>query len=66
MNITQITDTVYRNNEVEIKLDYKTQEVVVVENKKEIFRRLRNEQNISLAFSIYMGAKYKEKEYENE
>lgn len=62
MNITQITETVYRNNDVEIRLDYKTKEVVVTENSKEIFRRPRNEQNISLAFSIYMGAKYKEKE----
>ncbi len=62
MNMTQITETAYRNNEVEIKLDYKTKEVVVIENSKEIFRRPRNEQNICLAFSIYMGAKYKEKE----
>ncbi len=62
MNITQVTETYYRNNDVEIKFDYKTKEVVVIENSKEIFRRPRNEQNISLAFSIYMGAKYKEKE----
>ena len=53
-------DGCLENDTVDIKLDYNTKEVVVVENSKEIFRRPRTEENISLAHQIYMGAKYKE------
>ena len=56
----QITATAYEDETVEIKRDYKKQEVVVLQQGKEIFRRPATTQNISLAFSIYMGAKYKE------
>lgn len=48
------------NETVDIKLDYNTQEVIVIVNGKEIFRRPRTEENIGLAHQIYMGAKYKE------
>lgn len=48
------------DDSVEIKRDYKTQEVVVTQKDKDIFCRPATEQNISLAFSIYMGAKYVE------
>ena len=48
------------NDTVDIKLDYGTKEVVVIENGKEIFRKPRTEANIGLAHQIYMGAKYKE------
>lgn len=53
-------DGYLENETVDIKLDYNAKEVVVMENGKEIFRRPRNETNISLAHQIYMGAKYKE------
>ncbi len=58
--MTKITDTVYRNDTVDMFIDHARQEVVVVENSKEIFRRPRTEENIGLAHQIYMGAKYKE------
>lgn len=45
---------------VDIKRDYQTQDVVVVQNKKEIFRKPATKQNIDLAHLIYIGAKYKE------
>lgn len=48
------------NETVDIRIDYATKEVVVVEDGKEIFRKPKNENNTSLAFSIYMGAKYRE------
>ena len=53
-------DGYLENDTVDIKLDYNTKEVVVMENGKEIFRRPRTEENIGLAHQIYMGAKYKE------
>lgn len=54
----QVNINTFVDDSVQIKRDYKTQEVVVVKNNKDIFRRHATQQNISLAFSIYMGAKY--------
>ncbi len=53
-------DGYLQNDTVDIKFDYNKKEIIVVENGKEIFRRPRSYQNISLAHQIYMGAKYKE------
>lgn len=50
----------YIDETVDIKFDYQTKEVVVVQQGKNIFRRPATEQNVSLAHSIYMGAKYVE------
>lgn len=50
----------YIDETVDIFRDYKSQEVVVVQQGKEIFRRPATQQNISIAHSIYMGVKYKE------
>ncbi len=54
------SETVYINETVDIKKDHNTNEVVVLENGKEIFKRPYTKQNIDLAHQIYMGAKYKE------
>lgn len=62
MKLTQISVNCYRNDDVDIKLDYATKEVVVIENGKEIFRRPKTPQNIELGQAIYFGAKYKEME----
>ena len=43
---------------VDIKRDYQTQDVVVVQKGKEIFRKPATKQNIDLAHLIYIGAKY--------
>lgn len=56
----QVSINTFVDDSVQIKRDYKTQEVVVIQNNKDIFRRPATQQNISLAFSIYMGAKYVE------
>lgn len=46
-------------NRADIKLDYLTNEVVVLNRKgKEVFRKPKTEQHISIANSIYMYHKY--------
>ena len=46
-------------NKADIRLDYSTNEVFVLDKKgKEVFRKPKTEQHISLASSIYMYHKY--------
>lgn len=49
-------------NKSDIKLDYTTNEVLVLNKKgKEVFRKAKTEQNISIANCIYMYHKYNER-----
>ena len=65
MNQASIHDYLV-NETVDIKHNRATNEVVVVENGKEIFKKPYTKENIALAQQIYMGAKYKEVEKQND
>ena len=46
-------------NKADIKLDYKTGDVIVLDAKgKEVFRKPKTEQHISIANAIYMSHKH--------